>query len=223
METPVKIFVVEDHEILRFGLNTYLSQQADFTVCGDAGDARQALDEIKKSKPDVVLVDLSLGKDLEGLNLIRELKRQDPDLPAVVLSMHDETLFAERALQAGAKGYVMKEEPKSRIVAAIRAVLKGKLWLSHQMRDRLLTRLTDKNYDPATSPVEQLTNRELEVFHLLGHGYSTLQIAGKLYLGVKTVETYRQRIKEKLGLADATALLVCAVHWVAGESHVTES
>jgi DNA-binding NarL/FixJ family response regulator len=207
---------VEDHPIFRMGLRELINEEDDLLVCGEADDAGEAFRAISQSRPDMVIVDISL-KGRDGIDLVREVSRQDKHLPMLVLSMHDESLYAERSLLAGAKGYIMKRETSSSIVEAIRCVLSGKIYLSEKIKGDLLDRFVSGPYKFDRSPVERLTDRELEVFQWLGRGLSTNEIAQKLHLSAKTIGTYRERIKEKLNLRHASELLWHAMLWVENE------
>ena len=203
---------MEDHPVTREGFAQLLNYQTDLQVCGQAGTAGQALTAIATLKPDLVIVDISLA-GTSGIELIKDLASQDPILRILVLSTHDELLYAERALRAGARGYVMKHEPTEQVMTAIRQVLLGEVYLSERMRNRVLEKVTKGVSAAIASNVDQLSDRELEVFELIGEGRSTGQISASLHLSVSTVETYRAHIKEKLGLSSATELMRCAVEW----------
>lgn len=208
-----RVLIVDDHPIVREGLAALLSKQTDFEICGEAEDVRSALRLVEETRPHVMTIDISL-KSSSGLDLIRRIAEVDRSIRMVVCSLFDETLYAERALQAGAMGYVNKGEAARTIVKAIRQVLTGRVYVSEQMSERLAARLMggrDKADRPA---VESLSNRELEVFQMIGNGLTTPEIAGKLHLGVKTVETHRRRIKEKLNLKNAAELARDAAQWV---------
>ncbi|MFH1719058.1 MAG: response regulator transcription factor [Planctomycetota bacterium] len=211
-----KVLVVDDHPIVREGLADLINKEEDMVVCGWAADIPQTLKAIKDLDPDVVTVDISL-EDASGLELIKDIKTQFPGLPVLALSMHQESLYAERALRAGAKGYVTKHEATKEVIVAIRKVLDGQLYLSESMKEKLLYHFVgDSTSDDASSPIHRLTDRELEVFSLLGQGKGTRQIAEHLCLSVKTVETYRSRIKEKLNLHSGPELLRSAFQWSSG-------
>jgi len=208
-----RIFLVEDHGIARLGLSQLINQQSDMVVCGESENAAGALSGITQFKPSLAVVDLTLKND-NGLELIKTIRAQDSSLPILVLSMHDEFLNAELALRAGARGYIMKEEAIERVLTAIRHVLDGKIYLSERMRDRLVeSQLRNRSAENA-SPLELLSDRELEVFQLIGRWRGTEQIAQGLHLSVKTVEYYRQQIKQKLGLKNAIELARYATEWV---------
>jgi DNA-binding NarL/FixJ family response regulator len=212
-EGKAKIVIVDDHPIVREGLADLINKEKDLVVCGQAEDASQAMKAIRALKPDMVTVDISL-KGADGLELIKDIKIQYPDLAVLALSMHKESLYAERALRAGAKGYITKHEATKKVVMAIRKVLNGELYLSDKMTEKLVHKLVGGEPEAGASPVERLTDRELEVFSLFGQGYGTRQISEQLHLSVKTVETYRSRIKEKLNLTSASELLRHAFQWV---------
>jgi len=207
-----KILVVEDHPIFRLGISELINQEEDLAVCGDAEDVHQALTEIDRLDPDLLVVDISL-KHSDGIELVKEVTKSQKRLPVLILSMHDEFLYAERALRAGARGYIMKQEAMESVVHAIHQVLEGKIYFSDRVKEYILTNLSDASKQAEKSPIERLTNRELEVFRMIGKGSSTREIAEKLHLSIKTIGTYRERIKEKLGLKNATELVRHAVHW----------
>jgi DNA-binding NarL/FixJ family response regulator len=208
-----RVFIVDDHPIVRQGLAQMLKQEADLTVCGEAEDAQQALQAIAELQPDLVLVDLSL-KGGSGLALIRALKARQSTLPVLVVSMHDESLYVERVLRAGARGYIMKQEATDTMMHAIRRVLRGELYVSDKMMTRLLGRFVLDAVDTGASALERLSNRELEVFWLIGEGHSTRHIAEMLCVSTKTVESHRAHIKEKLQLNDTVKLVWYAMQWV---------
>lgn len=207
-----KVLIVDDHPIIRQGLSELINAEPDLIVCGNAEDAPEALGKIKESKPDMVIVDISL-KETSGMELIKDIKAQHSNLPVLVLSMHDESLYAERMLRAGAKGYVMKAEATDKVIVAIRKILSGQIYVSDKMASKMVRKLVGGGPDVGVSAIERLSDRELEVFHLIGLGYGTRQIAERLHLSIKTIETYREHIKEKLNLADASELLQYAIQW----------
>lgn len=213
----VKICVVDDHPIVREGLAGLIHNEPDLTVSSTARDAPEALKQILSSKPDLAIVDIALG-GTNGIELIKDIKVHLPDLPVLVLSMHDESIYAERALRAGALGYIMKQEATTKLIAAIRAVLDGKLYVSEKMAARMLHKFVAGAQQPHESPVDSLSDRELEVFQLIGRGLTTRQIAQKLHLSIKTIDSYRGHIKEKLGLANATELMQYAIRWQNAET-----
>ena len=208
-----RILVVDDHPIVREHLKALIEQQKDLKVCASVADAAQAMKAITALQPDLAIVDLSL-KGTHGLDLIKDMAVNHPQLPVLVLSMHDELLFADRVLAAGARGYITKQEATSRIMTAIRKVLEGEIYASDRMTGRILHRAVEGDEKRPGSSLSQLTGRELQVFQLIGHGLTTRQIAEQLHLDIKTIETYRMRIKEKLHLGSATALLQYAVQWM---------
>lgn len=208
-----QVFLVEDHPVTREGFAQLIDFQTDLQVCGQAGTAGQAFTEIAALKPDLVIVDISLA-GTSGIELIKDLVSRDPILRILVLSTHDEALYAERALRAGARGYVMKHEATEHVMTAIRQVLSGRVYLSELMHNRLLYKVVGGVSAALASDLGQLSDRELEVFQLIGEGRSTRQIGDSLHLSVSTVETYRAHLKQELGLANATELVQRAVQWV---------
>jgi DNA-binding NarL/FixJ family response regulator len=203
--------LVDDHPIVREGLATRIEMEGDLVVSGMAENVDQALEQIKNSEPDIVVTDLSLtGRP--GLELIKDIRTQWPSLPILVLSIHDEELWAERVLRAGAQGYVMKSQATEKVMEAIRRVLAGGVWLSDAMSSALLGRLrANRQPAPRGLPLSTLSDRELEVFQMLGRGLSVKEIATQLFLSSKTVEVHREHIKEKLGLRSSAELLRYAV------------
>jgi DNA-binding NarL/FixJ family response regulator len=208
-----RILLVDDHPMMREGLAQLIGGQPDLAVAAGVEDAAGALRAMAAAPVDLAIVDISL-REGSGLELIKDLKARWPALPVLVLSMHDETLYAERAIRAGAQGYVMKSESGEAILDAIRRVLAGRIHLSETMSTRLLGQLSGRKAAGPASPVESLSDRELEVFTLLGQGRTTRQIAQTLHVSIKTVEAHRANIKHKLGLSTAPELIRCAVHWV---------
>ena len=215
-EDKSKILVVDDHPMIREGLVRLVDDEQDLAICGQADDAPEALKAISETKPDVVVVDISL-KNSSGIELMKSIKAQYPKLPVLILSMHNEALYAERALRAGAMGYIMKQEASEKLLAAIRHVLVGQIYVSDKVSKRLIRKLARGKADMVASPIDSLSDRELEVFHLIGQGYGTSQIAEKLYLSIKTIETYRTHIKEKLNLTNSRELLQYAIQWVSSQ------
>jgi DNA-binding NarL/FixJ family response regulator len=215
MATPQKhrLYLVEDHPVTREGLARLINFEPDLHVCGQAGSAAQALAEIPAAKPDLVVVDISLA-GTSGIELIEDIVTRHAELPVLVLSTHDETLYAERALRAGAKGYVMKHEPTDVVMKAIRKVLGGGVYLSDRMQSRLVGMVRGGGSAAKRSDVERLSNRELEVFTLLGQGQSTAQIAAALHVSGSTVATHREHIMKKLNLENSRELLRRAMAWV---------
>jgi len=207
-----RVYLVDDHPLVREWLANLIDQQADLAVCGEAGSAAAAMSGIGAAKPDVAVVDISLG-GRSGLELIRDLKQAHPRVAVLVLSMHHEDLYAERALRAGARGYIMKREVTKKVITAIRRVQQGKVYLGDHLAATLAEKLVTGTSAGPESPVSQLSDRELEVFRLLGQGRTTRQIAEALQLSSKTVQAYYARIKEKLHLGNASELLREAIRW----------
>ena len=207
------VLIVDDHPIVRQGLALLINQEKDLEVCGQAEDAHEAMQAIGRLDPDMVIVDIGL-KDTSGIELIKDLKIQHPDLPVLTLSMYDEAVYGERALRAGARGYVMKQEATEKVVTAIRCVLAGEVYVSSGMAAKMVSKFVGGGTRTAGSPADSLSDRELEVFRMIGEGFSTREMAEKLHLSIKTVETYRAHIKDKLGLEDANELLRSAIRWV---------
>lgn len=208
-----RIFLLDDHPIMRQGLVQLLANEADLQVCGEANEAREALESIPRTLPDLLLADLSLP-DRSGLELIKDLQAQYPELKVLVLSMHDESLYAERVLRAGGRGYVMKQEGGRKLLDAIRKVLDGQIYVSERIAGKILEIFAGRRQQAAASPIELLTDRELEVFQLIGQGLSTQTIATRLSVSVKTVEVHRVNIKSKLQFASLPELVHQAVRWV---------
>lgn len=208
-----RVLLVDDHPILRKGLAELINQEADLSVCGEAEEAPKAFEAVGVLNPDVAVVDISL-KGGNGLELIKNIKARYPDLPLLVLSMHDETLYAERALRAGSLGYIMKEEAIEKVLTAIRHVIAGEIFLSDRMKGRLLNQLVGGRIKQGSSSIDSLSDRELEVFRLIGEGRGTRQIAEELRLSVRTVEAYREYIKDKLNLKNGTELVQHAFQYV---------
>jgi DNA-binding NarL/FixJ family response regulator len=212
MSQKIKVLLVDDHPLVREGLVNLINQQADLQVCGEAGSEPEALELIRTAQPHVAIVDLSLESG-SGIELIKSIKAMFPAVTVLVLSMHDESLYAERALRAGARGYVMKREAAKKVIQALRCVLAGQLYVSDKIAALMAEKFVGGRPAATASPIEQLSNRELEVFQLLGLGHNTRQIADHLHVGFKTVQAYCARIKEKLKLANATELLREAIRW----------
>jgi DNA-binding NarL/FixJ family response regulator len=211
-ESKSRIFLVDDHPLVREWLTNLIKTQSDLEVCGEAETGPQALQAILALKPNVAIVDISL-KDSSGIELIKDLKLGLPNLAVLVLSMHEESHYAERALRAGAAGYIIKRETTRKIITAIRQVIAGQTYLSNEIATALATQYVAGKHPTTGSPIEHLSDRELEVFELLGQGRGTRQIAEVLRVSVKTVQAYCARIKEKLNVASATELLREAVRW----------
>jgi DNA-binding NarL/FixJ family response regulator len=212
-----RILLVDDHPLLRSGLAKVLNQQPDFMICGEAADGPGGLAAVATCAPDVLIADLSLEQG-HGLDLIKDVRARNAKLPILVLSMHHEHIYAERAARAGAQGYVMKSEPASAIIAALRKVLAGHLAFSDSVLSRFLDQPINRKTAAPTLSTDRLSDRELEIFRLLGQGLGTRQIAAKLARGTSTVETHRAAIKRKLGLASGTELVACAAQFLVDES-----
>jgi len=212
MKQKQKIFLIDDHPLVREWLSNLINQQPDLVVCGEAEDASHALEKIGSSKPDLAIVDLTL-KCGSGLDLIKDVTRLYPHVAVIVLTMHDESLYAERAFRAGARGYVMKRDTTKNVITAVRQVLEGKVYMSDKVTTLFADKLIDGRRTEEISVTSVLSDRELEIFELLGQGWETKRIAESLNLSLKTVQTYCARIKEKLHLDNATELLREAIRW----------
>jgi DNA-binding NarL/FixJ family response regulator len=211
-----RIFLVDDHPIVITGFTLMLNAQSDLEVCGTAKTAEEALGRVPQLKPDLVITDVTLpGRN--GLDLLRELLTVDPSCRVLLVTMHDELLYAERALRAGARGYLMKEAGSEKMLAAIRQVLGGQVYVSERMQAKILSGMIGQQSKTAASPIEKLSDREFEIFRLLGEGRTTKEIAHQLHLSHKTVAVHRGHIKEKLGVTNANELVHQAVRWVASE------
>lgn len=206
-----KILIVDDHPIFCLGMSALINQEEDLVVCGSVESIKETSDAIDNLQPDLVVVDISL-KDGNGIDLVGEIKKEYA-LPMLVLSMYDEALYAERALLAGASGYIMKQEAIALVVEAIHSVLGGDIYASSTVKEKVFKRLMSQHNVDSSSPLDNLTNRELEVLRLIGDGYSTKEIAERLHLSIKTIGTYRENLKEKLNLKHFTGLVKFAVHW----------
>jgi DNA-binding NarL/FixJ family response regulator len=210
------VFVVDDHPLLRQGLALLINQEPDLMVCGEAEDAHASLKAIATNRPDILIADISLhGPD--GLDLLKNLRTLYPDLPVLILSMHDESIYAERALRARANGYIMKQEATEKVLVALRRILAGDIYLSEKMANKLLHQYISGAPADMNSRLSALSDRELEVFRLIGEGRSTRQIAETLHLSIKTVETYQAHIKEKLSLRSGRELVQHAIQSKIGE------
>lgn len=216
MSSISSVLIVDNFPLVREGLKKIIEEEADFTVCGDTGSLRQARDLVREERPDFLIIDLML-QDGSGLELVRRLKSEYPEMKILVCSMHDELLFAERAVSAGAHGFVAKHEAAQRTIKALRQIRAGRLYLHRHLVDRLINRSVG-NLPMPGSPMEALTDRELEVFLLIAQGYSTGTIAKQLIISVKTVDTHRDKIKRKLGLVSAGQLIRAAVLWDVAKS-----
>ena len=216
-DSEKRVLLVDDHAVVRYGIAQLINQEKDLVVCGEEEDATNALGAIAKLKPDLVIADISL-KDSSGLELMRNIKAQYSGLPVLVVSAHDESVYAEIAFRAGALGYLMKGEAIEKIVTAIRRVLSGNIYVSDALASRMLQRQVRGQTDADRSPVTGLSDRELEVFQLIGKWKKTKEIAHELHLSIKTIEYYREQIKQKLELRSAVELTQQATSWVQGEN-----
>ncbi|MFT3782688.1 MAG: response regulator transcription factor [Nibricoccus sp.] len=213
MVEKTRIFIVDDHPLLRRGLAELINREADMMFCGEAEDSPSAMKLIGQIKPDLVIVDISL-KGYNGIELIKNIKAFDQKIQVLVLSMHDESIYAMRVLKAGAKAYVMKQEVVDKVMEAVRRIRAGKVFVSEKVASRMLDQVVVGG-DPVTdSPVDLLSDRELEIVSMIGNGLPTRDIAGKLHISIKTVESHRARIKEKLNLDNAIQLVQFCVRWV---------
>jgi DNA-binding NarL/FixJ family response regulator len=208
-----RIYIVDDHPLVRQGLSQIVASEADMEICGEAEDSPAAIRGVGEANPDAIIVDISL-KGANGLELIKNLKAIHEDIPILVFSMHDETIYAQRALRAGAKAYVMKKESPSKVVDAIRKIIQGEIYVSPSVADQVLHQIVSGPGNVSTSPVDRLTDRELEVVQLIGRGLSSREVAESLHLSVKTIESHRAHVKEKLSLRNATELVQFSVQWV---------
>ncbi len=212
-----KVLLVDDHPIVRQGLGQLIDAERDMELCAEAGDAPAALAAIERGPPDLAIVDISLSGS-DGLELVKQIREQWPAVKVLVLSMHSESVYAERTLSAGAQGYIMKQEPPDRILHAMRQVLRNEVYLSETLQTKLLHRLVGGGGGRERTPIERLTDRELTVLRLIGAGRGTRQVAEELGLSVKTIETYRENLKRKLHLDSAAELVQYAVRWLQTES-----
>jgi DNA-binding NarL/FixJ family response regulator len=211
-----KVLLVDDHPVLRHGLADLIETEMDLEVCGGCSGASEALELLREKAPDLVIVDLRL-KEGSGLDLIEQVAALDAPPKILVCSVHDEMLFAERCLRAGASGYIQKEEATEKLIEAIHQVIQGKIYSSENVSEQVLNQLVSAHTEGHVSPIETLSNRELQVFELIGQGYSTREIAEQLHLSRKTIETYREKIKEKLNIGTGSQLVQRAVQWVLQE------
>jgi DNA-binding NarL/FixJ family response regulator len=212
-----RILIVDDHPLVRLSLREFIRREKDLEVCGEAEDREQALTAAAETKPHLAIIDLTL-KSSNGMELIKDLREQHPEVQILVLSMHDETIHAERAIRAGARGYITKQEATTKVMVAIRQILGGEIYWSERAAARVASKIAGPASGVQESPVDCLTDRELQVFEMIGSGRSTRQIAAALHIDVSTVETYRARIKDKLNLKDSLALLQYAIRWHIGNA-----
>jgi len=215
-EKPKRIVIVDDHPLFRKGLEQLINSSDNaFTICGEAGDAAEGMTTIRQLKPELVIVDLSLP-GANGIELVKNIRAEFPKLPVLILSMHDESLYALRALRAGAQGYVMKQEALENVITAIREVLAGRPYLSSEMSAKLITNFASGSAQ--ANPTDKLSDRELEILELIGKGRDVREIAKALHISAKTVETHRAHIKEKLNLKNARQVTRFAVQWIEGQA-----
>ena len=210
-----RVLIVDDHPIVRQGLRRVMDNECDVKVCGEADNARDARIAIKELKPDVVIADISL-KQSDGMELVRDVRAHYPTLPILVLSMHDETIYAERMLSAGASGYIMKQAASDQFLVALRRVLGGEIYVSEAVGNNMIQKFAAGGAYLSANPIDRLSNRELQILHMIGQGMSTREGAAALNLSIKTVESHRQRIKRKLNLTTGTQLVQYAVNWFTG-------
>jgi len=207
-----RVLVVDDHPIVRQGLALLIDREADLVVCGEAEEAMGAMHVLASAKPDVLIVDISLNGP-DGIDLLKSIRNTHPTLPVLILSMHDETIYAERALRAGANGYIMKQEATEKVLIAVRRILNGEIYVSERISNQILKQYITGSGTVRNSSIGDLSDRELEVFRLIGEGHGTRQIAEELHVSVKTVESYQAHIKEKLSLRSARELMQRAFAW----------
>jgi DNA-binding NarL/FixJ family response regulator len=216
-ENKTQVLIVDDHPVIRDGLVTIINHERDMNVCGQAEDAYIALKAVAELKPDIVVTDISL-KSSDGIELTKNIKARCPRLPVIVFSVHDESLYAERALLAGAKAYLMKDEVSENIIKAIRTVLNGEIYVSDAISKKFLHKIAGDKAGTAKTPIESLSDREFEIFRLIGEGLKASQMAEQLHLSIKTIETHRSRIKEKLNLPNASELLQYSIKWAKSQN-----
>ncbi|MFN7139045.1 MAG: response regulator [Limisphaerales bacterium] len=216
-KNAARILIVDDHPLLRQGIAELINNEPDLEVCGEAEDPHKAIDQLEKQNPDIIILDISL-KGASGIELLKNIKVRYPRVLVLILSMHDESVYAHRALRAGAAGYIMKQEASEKVLLALRKIIAGEVYLSDELGSRMLNRLVGGRSALNGSPIEELSDRELEVFGLIGQGHGTRPIAEKLHLSVKTVESHRAHIKEKLNLKSANELVHHAIQWAQSEN-----
>ncbi len=213
LRKPKELLVVDDHPIVRQGIQSLLAEEPDLAIIAEAESAPEALQTLRETKVDAAIIDITL-KGTDGLELTKSIRSEFPTLPILIMSMHHESLYAERALRSGANGYIMKQEVADNVVTALRSVLSGRVYVSENIRETLLGRLAGQPVDGEQSPIERLSDRELEVFRMIGQGMGTRDVATQLNLSIKTIETYRAHIKEKLNIPNAIELVRQAVQLV---------
>ena len=209
-----KVFIVDDHSIVRQGLKQIIDLEDDMVIVGEAENINSAIQSISSLVPDLVIIDISLDGDASGIDLVKAIKDRFANIKTLVLSMHDESLYAERAIRAGARGYIMKKKAYSDIINAIRTVLDGNLYLSSDVSVRIIDKLVHGASDSSGLPTDQLSDRELEIFQLIGNGFSTSEIAEKLNISINTVQSHKRHLKEKMAFKNSTELMKHAVQWV---------
>lgn len=214
--THIRVYVVDDHPAIREALSDTIESTIDMDVCGEASSSDEAFHDIEEIQPDVAIVDISLY-DAHGLNLVQNVQAQFPEISLIVFSMYDENVYAERAIRAGASGYLMKSEPTQNVIDAIRSTYNGDVYLSDRMSSRILNKVSGGQSSEPSFPIDELTDREMAVFQMLGQGHSVEEIEDRLNLSRKTIETYRRRAKEKLGFDTVSELLRYAVQWTYGQ------
>ena len=217
-----RILLVDDHPMMRTGLAQIIDKQPDMVTCGEAGTAAEALEKVPGLSPDLILSDITMpGRS--GVEFIKDIRSARPDLPILIVSMHDETVYAERVLRAGARGYIMKEAGGENLLIAMRQILKGQVYVSAAISARILDNLSAPRPRGSSSPIEKLSDREFEIFQLIGEGKGNAEIAKQLHLSSKTLDVHRSHIKEKLALKDATALIHAAIRWVEAQNNQSGS
>ena len=216
-EKKTQVLIVDDHPVIRDGLVTIINHERDLNVCGQAEDAYIALKAVAELKPDIVVTDISL-KSSDGIELTKNIKARYPGLPVIIFSIHDESIYAERALLAGAKAYLMKDEVSENVIKAIRTVLNGEIYVSSEISKKFLHKIAENKAGSTKTQIESLSDREFEIFRLIGEGLKASQIAKQLHLSTKTIETYRSRIKEKLNLPNAAELLRYSIKWAKSQN-----
>ncbi len=210
----IRVVIVDDHPVVRKGLRMMLDSEPDINVCGEASKVKEAVEVISREDPDVVTVDLSLDGDVSGIELVKNINDNFPSSKSLVLSMHDESLYAERVIRAGARGYVMKKEAMDNVIGAIRKIMNGELFLSEEISGKIIDKLLHGSSDTMDTPVNILANKEFEVFQLMGHGFSSREIADKMEISINTIESHKRNIREKLKLKNTSELVKHAVQWV---------
>ncbi|HWA09720.1 MAG TPA: response regulator transcription factor [Opitutaceae bacterium] len=215
--SAIRVLLVDDHPLMRQGMKTLIEQELHFEVCGEADNAPRALELAAKLTPDLAIVDITL-KSTNGIELTKDLRMRVPEMPILIVSMHEEDVYAERVLRAGAMGYLMKLEAPDKIADAIQAVMRGEIYLSDRLKEKMLHQLVHQRGPTPVSPIEKLSDREIEVFRLIGIGYGTREIAGLLNLSVKTIDSYRENLKTKLGLPTGGDLVRHAIQWMKSQA-----